>query len=195
VDNSRFLRPRGARVDDDALELLVRTYHDRVYRFGLRVCQSAFDADDAVQDAFIKLARRPDVAGHASVLSWLMSVVRNACVRMLRPFTWRRRAPGGLGEALELPTDEPSPELALERWQLVSAVHQAIATLDPLYREVLVLRDLEGRDGAEVAASLGIAEPAMTSRLYRARQMLRAQISSIQNPRAGMVVSSRDRAP
>jgi len=76
---------RAREGDADALDALVRAYHDRVYRFGLRACRSAFDADDAVQEAFIKLARRPDVAADPGALSWLMTVVRNACARLLRP--------------------------------------------------------------------------------------------------------------
>src|SRR4051812_45185532 len=69
----------AARGVDAALALLVRAYHDRVYRFGLRVCQDAYDADDAVQEAFTTLARRRDVARDRGLLSWLMTVVRNAC--------------------------------------------------------------------------------------------------------------------
>jgi hypothetical protein len=65
----------AARGDDAALTLLIRAYHDRVYRFGQRVCRDSFDADDAVQEAFVALARRPDVARHRGVLSWLMTAV------------------------------------------------------------------------------------------------------------------------
>src|SRR3954463_11170696 len=80
--------------DDQALAHLVRAYHDRVYRFGVRVCRDGFDADDAVQEAFGQLATRPDVMRDPSALSWLMSVVRNACLRMLRPWQRERRALG-----------------------------------------------------------------------------------------------------
>src|SRR5689334_23198962 len=76
----------AAAGDDEALTQLVRLYHDRVYRFGLRACRDAFDADDAVQDAFVKLAARPDVVRDRGALSWLLSVVRHTCMRMLRPF-------------------------------------------------------------------------------------------------------------
>ena len=164
----------AARGDDDALALLVRTYHDRVYRFGLRVCRDGFDADDAVQDAFVKLSRRPEVAADPGVLSWLFTVVRTACMRMLRPFARERRA---LGErALEgdaAPSPALDPERAFERQRLVHAVHQAIATLTPPCREVLVLRDLEGLSGAQTCAALGVSEATMKTRLHRARADLR----------------------
>jgi len=166
----------AARGDDEALASLVRLHHDRVYRFGLRVCRDGFDADDAVQEAFVKLATRHDVIRHPSALAWLLSVVKNACLRLLRPFHRERRALGERVEAGELPTAELSPEAALERWDLVRSVHGAIAQLDRPYREVLVLRDLEGLNGAQTCAVLGLEETLMKTRLHRARSMLRAKL-------------------
>ena len=75
-----------------------------------------------------------------------------------------------------MPGDAESPEVAMERWQLVRAVHEAIARLEPLYREVIILRDLEGMSAAETSEALGIAEAAMKTRLHRARRMLRSEL-------------------
>lgn len=169
----------AAQGDDAALSALVRVYHDRVYRFGLRVCRDGFDADDAVQEAFVKLARRPDVMRDASVLSWLMSVVRNACLRLLRPFVRERRSLGQRVEDVdgeEASAGELDPQQALERWELVQNVHAAIARLDQPYREVLVLRDLEGLSGEETSRALGIELAAMKTRLHRARSQLREEL-------------------
>jgi RNA polymerase sigma-70 factor (ECF subfamily) len=168
---------RAAAVDDQALALLVTEYHDRVYRFGQRVCRDAFDAEDAVQEAFVKLARRPDVVADRGALSWLMTVVRNACLRLLRPFARRPR----LGEAEELErvaTEMPSPEAALEKFELVRRVQAAIAVLPAPYREVIILRDLEGLSGEEAAAALGLELRAMKTRLHRARTELRRRLTS-----------------
>lgn len=163
--------------DGDALEALVRAYHDRVYRFGLRACRDPFDADDAVQEAFVKLARRPDVQRDAGVLSWLMSVVRHSCFRGFRPFARLRVWLGDPVDDLDvIASEEPTPETAMERFELVSRVHRVIATLSPTYREVLLLRDLEGCSGEEVAARLGISEAAMKSRLHRARSLVRDRL-------------------
>jgi RNA polymerase sigma-70 factor (ECF subfamily) len=168
----------AASGDDEALALLVRTYHDRVYRFGVKVCRDGYDADDAVQDAFAKLATRQDVVRDPSVLSWLFTVVRNACIRMLRPFARERRT---LGERIEdetaVPSDVPDPEHALERWRVVRAVHTAIAALEPPYREVLIMRDLEGLTGPETCASLGLTEATMKTRLHQARLVLRQALT------------------
>jgi RNA polymerase sigma-70 factor (ECF subfamily) len=179
----------AARGDDEALTLLVRAYHDRVYRFGVRVCRDRFDAEDAVQEAFGKLSRRPEVVRDPSALSWLMSVVRHACQRMLRPISRERRA---LGEratdttALEsAPSEQSDPQQALERWELVRRVHAAIALLDRPSREVLVLRDLEGMSGAETCVALGLELATMKTRLHRARGQLRRALGPELDASAG----------
>jgi RNA polymerase sigma-70 factor (ECF subfamily) len=161
----------AARTDDEALAQLVHAYHARVYRYGVRVCRDAFDADDAVQEAFVKLSGRPDVASDRGALAWLFTVVRNACRRLLRPWQRERRA---LGERVDA---EPGHD-ALARWQLVRDVHAAIAQLEPVHREVLVLRDLEGLSGDETARVLGLELATMKTRLHRARARLRELLQS-----------------
>ena len=170
----------AASGDDEALAELVRLYHDRVYRFGLRVCRDAFDADDAVQEAFVALARRPDVQRHQGLLAWLMTTIRNACLAMLRPLL-RERA--RLGERVEtaddISVDAMTPDALLDRFRLVQSVHRAIAKVPLEQREVLVLRDVEGLSGEEVCSRLGISSAAMKSRLHRARAMVRSLLESV----------------
>jgi RNA polymerase sigma-70 factor, ECF subfamily len=187
----------AAAGDDAALEVLVRTYHDRVYRYGVRVCHDRFDADDAVQEAFIALSARRDVAQGPSTLGWLLRVVRNACLRLLRPWRRERRALGErIGELDSVATKaapalsstgleaEGDPERSLQRWELVRAVHAAISTLDRPHREVLVLRDLEGLSAEETCRALGLDLGAMKSRLHRARLQLRTKLGSPSTPTA-----------
>jgi RNA polymerase sigma-70 factor (ECF subfamily) len=179
----------AATMNDGALAELVAAYHDRVYRFGRRVCRDGFDADDAVQEAFTKLARRPDVMADRSALSWLMSVVRRTCRRMLRPF-WRQQS--ALGEPVEadaVAVDAMSPELAREKFELVHAVQTAIASLPAPYREVIILRDLEGLSGEETCRALRLELATMKSRLHRARALLRERIE-----RDGALALDRRRA-
>ncbi len=165
---------RSIAGEPEAISELVRRYHDRVYRFGKSVCRDGFDADDAVQVAFITLARRPDVQRSEGVLAWLMTVVRNACLALVRPFV--RRAP--LSEGGQVVDEALSAEAALERFELVSAVHAAIASLDADSRAVIVLRDIEGLSGEETARRLGLEPAAMKSRLHRARVAIRAHVKT-----------------
>lgn len=171
-DHEQALRA-AAGGDDQALERLLRAYHDRIYRYGRRVCRDSFDADDAVQTAFVALARRPDVVGDPGALSWLMTVVKNACLRLLRRLARTRVR---LEEITEPEAPALDAESALQRWRLVHLVHQAIARLERPYREVLVLRDVEGQSGEEVCAALGLTEAAMKSRLHRARLLVRQMV-------------------
>jgi RNA polymerase sigma-70 factor, ECF subfamily len=155
---------------EDALRELVRQYHDRVYRFGVQVCRDRFDADDAVQQAFIILARRPDVKASGAALPWLMAVVRNACLGMMRIMKGQTRIPlSHAPEALDVLDEALTPEASLERFRLVSEVHEAISALEPMSREIILLRDIEGLSGEEAAQQLGITMAAMKSRLLRAR--------------------------
>lgn len=180
----------AARGDDAALSILVREHHDRVYRFGLRVCRDGYDADDAVQEAFTKLAKRPEVMAAPSALSWLMTVVRNACLRLLSPLTRERRVLGvRIEDPSEIPSDELDPQLALERWELVRSVHAAIATLERPYREVLVMRDLESLSGEETCRALELESSAMKTRLHRAREKLRDALRIRRVPSTGKEVN------
>jgi RNA polymerase sigma-70 factor (ECF subfamily) len=167
----------AARGDDQALELLVRAYHDRVHRFGLRACRDAFDADDAVQEAFVRLARRPDVMRDPGMLSWLFSVVKRTCLRLLRPFVRERRVLGERTDDEVVDEAMLAPDVALERFELVRSVHEAIARLAPDERDVVLLRDLEGLTGEETARALGVSEAAMKSRLHRGRASVRAYVT------------------
>lgn len=174
AEKHQLLLTAAAGGDDAALAVLVRTYHDRVYRFGLRVCRDGYDADDAVQEAFSRLAQRPDVMKDPGALSWLLSVVRNACLRLLRPLRRARRSLGEqVSDATEVAAEQPDAQALLLRWELVQAVHSAIAALERPYREVLVLRDLEGLSGEETCRALGLEAAAMKTRLHRARMQLR----------------------
>lgn len=175
----------AAQGDDEALADLVRAYHDRVYRFGLRVCRDGYDADDAVQEAFIKLAKRPEIIRDPSALSWLMTVVRNACLRMLRPFLRERRPLAEQTESAALAgpaAEDLDPQQALERFELVQSVHAAIAQLGRPYREVLVMRDLEGLSGEDTCRALGLEPATMKTRLHRARTKLREALRPQRDP-------------
>lgn len=180
--------------DDEALSALVRTYHARVYRFGTRVCRDGFDADDAVQEAFVKLSRRPEVARDAGVLSWLFAVVMNACRKMLAPFARERKTLGAQVDDLDATEDTTrlDPEAALARFELVSAVHAAIARLPPLAREVIVLRDLEGLSGDETCRAIGVDIATMKTRLHRARAALRDDLSRTIDREARPATFARD---
>ena len=92
---------------------------------------------------------------------------------MLRPFLRERGALGERGGTEEVVSPLLDPQQILERWELAQSVHAAIAALPRRYREVVVMRDLEGLSGEETCQALGLEPAAMKTRLHRARQRLR----------------------
>lgn len=163
--------------DDEALADLVKIHHDRVYRFGKRFCRPA-DLDDAVQQAFITLARHQDVMKHAGVVSWLFTVVKHTCLRLWRAVTRQRVNLGEREDIDDTPVadDTLGPEEALLRFELVHTVQAGIASLGEESRAVIVLIDLEGLSGQDAAVALGISLAALKARLHRARAALRVKL-------------------
>ena len=182
-DHELLLRAAQA-GDRKALDQLIRLYHARVYRFGLRVCRDPVDAEDAVQDAFLALSRSVSTfRGDSSLATWLFTVVKNACSRFFRRLLGRRRQLGQAVLEVELepgPSEQLSAEEALGQARVLRVVQETIAALEGPYREVILLRDVEGMSGADVAARLGITVPAMKTRLFRARSVLRERLLRVE---------------
>ncbi len=147
-----------------------------------RLLKNPEDARDAVQEAFLSAYRHAgEFAGGCQVGTWLHRIVVNAALMKIRS---RSRRPEASIEEL-LPRfqqdghhAEPASrwrtaEEVLEREERQALVRSCIAQLPESYRTVLLLRDIEELDPAEVAAQLGISTNAVNVRLHRARQALR----------------------
>jgi RNA polymerase sigma-70 factor, ECF subfamily len=165
--------------DDPALTELMRAHHAPLLRFGQRVCVDSLDADDAVQEAFVRLSQRTELLREAGLLGWLFAVVKTRCLRFLRRARRQRAVLQRGTESSDLvPPPEPTPEQVLTRYRIADLVRAALAELEPGQREVLVLRDIEGLSGEQVCTALGLSEPAMKSRLHRARANLRTALAA-----------------
>lgn len=162
--------------DLDALNRLVAAHRQGVYRFGLRVCRSTEDAEDAVQVTLWAATRAiKTFRGTASsIASWLFTMVRRECLRLIEG---RRRAPVGLdGTEDDVAADRADPEDAVLAQRRSELLATALAHLDPIHREVILLRDIRELSAPEAAAQLGISLDALKSRLHRARVHLRDQV-------------------
>jgi RNA polymerase sigma-70 factor (ECF subfamily) len=169
--------------DEAAYELLVRTHGGRMLAVARRFLRSEEDARDAVQDAFLSAFRSLDgFEGGARLSTWLHRIVVNAALMKLRT---RRRKPeqpidpllpafADDGHMLEPAVSWRSAELdAVELRELTGLMREAIESLPDSYRNVLLLRDIEGLDTEETAEAMGISPGAVKTRLHRARQALR----------------------
>lgn len=159
--------------DLGALSRLVANHRQGVYRFGLQVCRTTEDAEDAVQEALWAATRAIHTfrGTASSIASWLFTIVRRECLRLL---DGHRRAPKNLeGTDDQLPGDLVNPEDALAVRRRTELIAEALAHLEPLHREVVILRDIQELSAPEAAARLGISVDALKSRLHRARVSLR----------------------
>ena len=146
--------------DPDRLEELIRAHQDTLYRAALAILGDAQEAEDAVQDAFLRWwERAPDFPDAARERAWLLKVTVNGCKSRLRS-PWRRRTAPLLDT---YPAAEPEEREVLE----------AVQALPPRDRAVVHLYYYEGYQTAEIAAMTGQREGTVRSRLSRARAKLR----------------------
>lgn len=173
--DTEHLLGAAQRGDRAALEQLLAHHRATVFRYGLRHCPSTEDAEDAVQETLWAAARAiGNFRGAAAITTWLFTIVRNKCHRILR------HTHAGPDLADVLPT-VPDPRRSAEDDTATRQVQQilaaALARLEPSHREVLLLRDVEGLTAPEAAARLDITVQALKSRLFRAREQLRVQVA------------------
>ncbi len=184
-DASHVLLERARSGDRQALEDLLARHQTQVYRFGLKMCRNPEDAEDVLQDTLLAMARGVrDFRGASSISTWLYTIARSYCIKK------RRRSKFAPAETHSLETSadvnasrlaDParSPDEAFADGEVRRALEEAIALLEPKYREVLLLRDEEGLTAPEVAQVLGVSVQAVKSRLHRARLQVRERIAPL----------------
>lgn len=146
-------------MDPNRLETLIKTHENTLYRAALAILGDAHEAEDAVQDAFLRcLEKGPEFESPAHEKAWLLRVTVNGCKSRLRS-PWRRRA---------APLLDTYPAAAPEEQNLM----ETIMTLPARDRAVLHLYYYEGYQTAEIAEMTGWREGTVRSRLTRARAKL-----------------------
>lgn len=178
VDEQRLVAA-AQRGNLDAFNELVLAYQDRVYNLAYRILGDPAAAEDATQEAFIAAYRTLKDFRGGSFLSWLLRTVANHCYDELRR---QKRRPAvsweAFGELDEeanpfLVNGQPTPEEAAQQAELADFLQDAIRSLPPDQRVVLVLSDVEGMDYEQIARTLRIPLGTVKSRLARARARLR----------------------
>jgi len=158
--------------DTERYAELVTRYRDRYARYAARMLGSADEAEDAVQDAFVRAfdqlaqCRDPD-----KFVGWFFLILRNRC------FAERRRskdvAPLEAAGAVAAPE---RPEVPVETAERRRALQHALLELTPEQREVFVLKHVEGLSYGEIAERLGTSVPSLKMRMHRAYDRLREQL-------------------
>jgi RNA polymerase sigma-70 factor (ECF subfamily) len=160
--------------DAEALAALVRRHQTALYRAALQVVREPSDAQDVVQETFVRVYRgTAGFRGLGSVRAWLYRIAVNLAVDLLR--RRRREMVGPVEESGDAAAADPLDE-ALRR-ERAAAVRRAVESLPPHYRLPLVLREWHDLSYEEIAAVLGIPVGTVRSRLHAGREALRRDLA------------------
>lgn len=159
-----------------AFEELVIAYQHRVFGVALRMLGNAGEAEEVAQEAFLRVHRAiGEFRGEAKLSTWLYAITSRLCLNRLATGERRMRREGE-ETLLRLASAETDAATELERGELESALHRAIAELPEERRIVVVLRDLEGLSYEEIAEALALEPGTVRSRLHRARMDLKDKL-------------------
>ncbi len=170
--------------DISAFETLVSRYERKIFRLTQNITQNREDAEDAMQEAFLKAFEHlADFEGNSRFYTWLVRIAVNQALMKLR-----KRRPNVVSLDQEVDTGEdilprevedwgPSPAQRYEQTELSDILSKTIGELDPPFRVVFQLRDIEELSTEETAEALGLSVPAVKSRLLRARLKLRQKLN------------------
>ncbi len=169
--------------DDDALSVLLARHAAAVQRFGVKMCRDPEDAKDVLQDTLLAAARGArEFRGASSLSTWLYTIARSFCIKKRRGLAANRTEALDEDAVMELAAHEKTPDEIAADQEIGIALEESIRALAPMYREVLLLRDVEGLSAAEVAQVIGIGVDAVKSRLHRARVAVRNRMAPLVTP-------------
>lgn len=170
--------------DVAAFEELVNRYERKIFRLAMNITQNKEDAEDVMQEAFLKsYSHLKDFQGDSRFYTWLVRITVNEGLMKLR-----KRRPGqvSIDESIEIEDDlvvreledwGPTPEQRYAQAELQDILQTVVTELDPAFRVVFLLRDVEELSTEETAEMLRLSVPAVKSRLLRARLRLRQKLN------------------
>jgi RNA polymerase sigma factor (sigma-70 family) len=162
--------------DRGEFERMMLPHLDAAYTLARWLMRRREDADDVVQEAYLRALRAFDGFAGGNARSWLLAIVRNACFTALH-----RRGAGArivpiddARAAAAQADDEPWPDQIVAEREEHDRLRAALEALPPIHREVLVLREIEDLSYGEIARITGVPTGTVMSRLSRARERLHA---------------------
>lgn len=176
---------RARSGDGAAFTQLVNRYSRKVFRLAKHITQNNEDAEDVLQDTFLKAYEHlGEFQEQSKFYTWIVRIAVNESLMKLR----KRRAgrivsldePVDTGEEMitrEIAVWDENPEQRYSREEMHEILAQAVDGLTPIFRTVFVLRDIDELSTEETASALGISVPAVKSRLLRARLQLRDKLT------------------
>src|SRR6266568_2930778 len=176
---------RAKAGDQEAFAALVAEYSRKIYRLAKNITQNDEDAEDVLQEAFLKAYEHlPGFQGNSKFYTWIVRIAVNEALMKLRKRKGDRfislDEPVETGEETvkrEIAVWEDNPEQRYSRDEMQHILDEAVDGLKPDFRTVFMLRDIEELSTEETAETLGISVPAVKSRLLRARLALREKLT------------------
>ena len=187
IDPEAALVALAKEGDEDAFTTLVNRYSGKIFRLAQHITQNQEDAEDVLQEAFLKAyTHLNSFAGNSKFYTWIVRIAVNESLMKLR----KRKSdklvsldePVDTGEeevVREVAVWEQTPETKFTQTELRGILDGAVQELDPIYRAVFLLRDVEELSTEETADALDLTVPAVKSRLLRARLQLREKLTRV----------------
>jgi len=174
---------RALSRDGEAFRTIMQANNRRLYRLARGIVGSAGEAEDVVQEAYMRaFAHLDGFRGDCTLSTWLSRIVINEALGRLRRRRWERtlaepERPPAEAQILPFPqADHGDPERTMAQRQILHFVERATDSLPPDFRSVFVARVIEGLSVEETADLLGIRPETVKTRLHRARLLLRKEI-------------------
>lgn len=173
--------------DQSAFAELVQHYDRRVFRMAKQITQNDDDAEDVLQETFLKAyTHLDDFQGNSKFYTWVVRIAVNEALMKLRKRRSDRTValddPIDTGEdevVREIAVWDQNPEDTYSREELATILDDAVQSLKPAYRTVFILRDIEEMSIEETAEALNLSISAVKSRLLRARLQLREKLTRL----------------
>ncbi len=150
-----------------------RDHQDQAWSLARYLLRDNAEAEDVVQEAFIRLWEHRESMSDARVKPWLLRVTRNLCLDRLR-----RRRPEQSADEAEL-AGQDCPAQSMQREQTLARLQQAVQDLEEPFRSLVLLRDVQQHSYEEVAAMTELTMPQVKTYLHRARRKLREQLGEL----------------
>ncbi|PYT32775.1 MAG: RNA polymerase subunit sigma-24 [Acidobacteria bacterium] len=185
IDDEAAIVARARLGDAKAFSELLRRYEGKIFRLALHITQNREDAEDVLQEAFLKAYEHLDqFQGQSKFYTWIVRIAVNQALMKLRKRKSDRSV--SLDETIDTGEDtvareiaawDENPEQRYSREELNQILSSAVDDLAPIYRAVFVLRDVDELSTEETAEALNLSVPAVKSRLLRARLQLRDKLT------------------
>jgi len=195
ANEQRFLA-RLQKRDERAFVELVQLYQARVYKLVYRMLGRRDEAEDMAQEVFVQVFKAVgSFRGDSKLSTWIYRIAVNLCKNRIKYLGRRKTEARDDDDAPDREREDGAPGVTsaavhrpdhmVEGYQLEQIVHECITEMDPDFREILVLRDVEDLSYEELAAITGLPDGTVKSRLHRARAMLKAAVEQKLGERIG----------